>query len=41
MKMSIVKHIESSFIYVSKNFKVEDMPDDDIINMLDDVENRI
>ena len=39
----IAKHVENIFIIVqfSNNFKVEDIPDDVIINMLDNVENRL
>ena len=43
MKASIVKHVECSYIYFdfSDDFKLEDMPDDVIINMLDNIENRL
>ena len=43
MKASIVKHVECSEIYFefSDNFKVEDVSDDVIINMLYNVGNRI
>ena len=43
MKASIVKHVESSYIYFdfSDDFKLEDMPDDVIISMLDNIENRL
>ncbi len=43
MKASITKHVECSEIYFnfSDNFKVEDIPDDDIINMLGNIENRL
>ena len=43
MKASIVKHVEYSYIYFdfSDGFRVEDIPDDVIINMLYNVGNRI
>ena len=43
MKASIVKHVEYSHIYfdLSNSFKLEDIPDDVIINMLDNLENRL
>ena len=43
MKASIVKHIEYNEIYFnfSDGFRVEDIPDDVIINLLDNVENRL
>ena len=42
MKVNIVKHVESSEInlYFSNNFKLEDISDDVIINLLDNIENR-
>ena len=43
MKASIARHVEWSYIYFefSDYFKVEDIPDDVIINMLDNIENRL
>ena len=43
IKASIAKHVECSYIYFgfSDNFTVEDIPDDTIINLLDNVENRL
>ena len=43
MKANIVKHVEYSKIYIdfSNNFKVEDVSDDVIINLLDNIENRL
>ena len=43
MKAKIVKHIEHREIYFnfSDNFKLEDIPDDSIINLLDNIENRL
>ena len=43
MKASIVKHVECSEIYIdfSDNFKVEDVSDDVIMNMLGNIENRL
>ena len=43
IKASIVKHVECSYIYFdfSDDFKVEDIPDDIIINLLDNVGNRL
>ena len=43
IKASISKHVESSFICFQflDDFKLEDIPDDVIINMLDNVENRL
>ena len=43
LKANIVKHIDHSEIYFefSHNFKLEDVPDDAIINILDNIENRL
>ena len=43
MKAKIVKHVECSEIRfkLSDKFKVEDMPDDIIINLLDNIENKL
>ena len=43
MKVNIVKHVEYSEIYFnfSDNSQVEDIPDYTIINMLDNIENRL
>ena len=43
MKASIVKHVECNEInfWFSDNFKVEDVSDDVIINLLDNIENRL
>ena len=43
MKAKIVKHVEYSEIYFqfSNNFNIEDVPDNVIINLLDNIENRI
>ena len=43
MKASVSKHVEQSYIsfYFSDNFKIEYMSDDVIINMLDNIENRL
>ena len=43
MKTKIVKCIEYSYIcfWFKDSFKVEDIPDNFIINMLDNIENRI
>ena len=43
IKVSIVKHVECSDICFnfSDNLKVEDIPDDVIINLLDNIENRL
>ena len=43
MKASIVKHLEYceiNFMF-SDDFKIEDIPDNIIINMLDNIENRL
>ena len=39
----VAKHVEEIRIDLefSNNFKIEDMPDNDIINMLDNIENRL
>ena len=39
IKASVVKHIEYRYIYFnfSDDFKVEDIPDEVIINMLDNI----
>ena len=43
MKANIVKHVEYSEIFLkfSDQFKLEDIPDDIVINMLDNIENRL
>ncbi len=43
IKANIVKHVECNSIYFnfSDCFKLEDIPDDMIINMLESVENRL
>ena len=43
MKASVVKHIEYRYIYFnfSDDFKVEDIPDDVVIKLLDNIENKI
>ena len=43
MKASIVKHVESSEIYFefSDDFKLKDIPDDVIINLLDNIDSRL
>ena len=43
IKANIVKHVEYSKIYIdfSNNFKVEDILDNTIINLLDNIENRL
>ena len=43
MKAKIVKHVEYSEIRFkfSNNFNIEDMPDDVIINLLDNIENKL
>ena len=43
MMVSIAKHVECSPIYLqfSDNFKLDDISDDVIINMLDNVENKL
>ena len=43
MKASIVKHVECSKIYfnLSKRFKIEDIPDNVIINLLDNIDSRL
>ena len=43
MKVSIAKHVEFSDIYFdfSDNIKIEDIPDDIVISLLDNIENRL
>ena len=40
---NVARHVEEIVIDLkfSNNFKVEDIPDDVIINMLDNIENRL